>query len=97
MDKTWKAVERRVAEFFGTRRNPLSGENSGHSRSDTLHPDYYIEVKHRTKHTTYTLHDETTERAKQEGKTPISVLHEKGRAGFLMVLSADDFKKLTGA
>ncbi len=27
-DKTWKAVERRVAKLFGAERNPLSGKNS---------------------------------------------------------------------
>ena len=40
-----KAYERRVAKFFGTKRTPLSGSNSGHTHSDTLHPRLYIEVK----------------------------------------------------
>ena len=31
------------------------------------------------------------------GKTPISVLHEKGKPSFLIVLSADDFRPLVGA
>ena len=45
-NKRWKAYERRVAKFFGTKRTPLSGINSGHStHSDTLHPRLYLEVK----------------------------------------------------
>jgi hypothetical protein len=40
-----KAHERRVARWFGTERTPLSGGASRHTRSDTLHPKLYIEVK----------------------------------------------------
>ena len=40
-----KTQERRVARFFGTERTPLSGGASRHTRSDTLHPKLYIEVK----------------------------------------------------
>jgi hypothetical protein len=49
MGKTWKAVERRVARFFGSERTPMSGGNSKHTRSDSLHPRLYIEVKSRKK------------------------------------------------
>lgn len=45
-DKTWKAFERRVAKILGTVRTPLSGGNSRHTRSDTLHEDLYVEVKY---------------------------------------------------
>lgn len=49
-DKTWKAVERRIAVKAGTRRNPGSGRSGGTGRSDDAqHDRYYIEVKtHRT-------------------------------------------------
>lgn len=40
-----KTQERRVARFFGTERTPLSGGASRHTRSDTLHPTLYLEVK----------------------------------------------------
>lgn len=46
-DKGWKAYERRIAKRFGTRRNPLSGGMSGHTRSDTLHKGLFIEMKNR--------------------------------------------------
>jgi len=45
MDRMWKKAERKTSRFFGTRRNPLSGENSGHSSSDSLHPRLFIETK----------------------------------------------------
>mgnify|MGYP000423855145 CR=1 FL=1 len=44
---TWKKLERRVARFFGSERTPLSGGNSKHTRSDSLHPDLFIEAKHK--------------------------------------------------
>lgn len=46
MNKTWKSVELRLAKMFGVRRTPLSGGNSAHTRSDTLHPRLFIELKH---------------------------------------------------
>ena len=46
MYKTWKSVELRLAKMFGVRRTPLSGGNSAHTRSDTLHPTLFIELKH---------------------------------------------------
>lgn len=44
---TWKAFERYVAALFGTVRTPLSGGASRHTKSDTLHPELYIEIKYR--------------------------------------------------
>ncbi len=41
----WKAFERRCADYFGSTRTPLSGGNSGHTRSDSLHERLYIECK----------------------------------------------------
>ena len=43
---TWKAFERKVAKALDTFRTPLSGGNSRHTRSDTLHKDLYVEVKY---------------------------------------------------
>lgn len=44
-----KQQERRVSRFFGVERTPLSGGASRHTRSDTLHPDLYIEIKSASK------------------------------------------------
>lgn len=46
MTKTWKAVEGRIAKIFHSTRTPLSGSNSKHTMSDTLHKELYIEIKH---------------------------------------------------
>lgn len=48
--KTWKTVELRIAKDFGTDRTPLSGINSKHTGSDTLHDKLFIEVKHGKNH-----------------------------------------------
>lgn len=77
-DKTWKAEERRIAEMFGTRRTPLSGQNSGHTGADTLHPTLFIEAKQRAKIPFWTTWMEVRARARTEGKQPILVMHKKG-------------------
>lgn len=46
MSKAWKAFERELGRRLGTYRTPLSGSNSRHTQSDTLHKDYYIEAKY---------------------------------------------------
>ena len=89
-DKWWKAVERRVAKYFGTERTPLSGGNGKQTRSDTLHERLFIETKARKKHTVISLWDETAEKAKKEGKIPVIALCEKGRPGFWVMTHSDD-------
>lgn len=85
-DKTWKAVERRVAEFWGTERTPLSGGNSRHgTHSDTLHPRVYIEMKHGGGCPTgwpgiVSLFQETEEKAALEKKRAVLILHRKGQS-----------------
>ena len=93
--KTWKAKERQVATDFGTKRTPLSGWNSGHdTHSDTLHDSLYVECKYRKKHTCLTLYRDTATKAKAEGKTPVVALAEKGMIGYMLLLHADDLKKV---
>ncbi len=94
---TWKARERQVAEFFGTTRTPLSGGNSGHTRSDTLHERLFVEQKLRAKHAVISLWDETKELAKKEGKVPVVTLAEKGRPGFWIMVHAADFEDVAQA
>jgi hypothetical protein len=85
-----------VAEFFGTTRTPLSGGNSGHTRSDTLHDRLFIETKHRVVHQVRTLHDSTKIMAKKENKIPLLCLIDKGRPGFLIVVHSDDLGPFRG-
>lgn len=84
-EKAWKKVERRVAAYFGTVRNPLSGGNARHSRSDSLSTTLFIEVKHgagvpRTWAKIEELFLETERLARLENKIPLVVLHRKGSA-----------------
>lgn len=93
--KTWKTVERRVADFLNPgvgRRTPLSGGNSGHDTTgDGLDLNgIYLEVKHRKKHTTCSLHRDTREKAIKESRVPVSVLHETNQNGFLIVIDSRD-------
>jgi len=88
---TWKASERRIAAKFGTKRTPLSGGNSGHTRSDTLHPRLFVEAKLRPTHSAVTLWRGTAELAKLEGKTPVVCLTEKGKKGFWVMCHIEDF------
>ena len=92
---TWKQFERAVASFFGTRRTPLSGSNSGHNtNSDTLHEDFYIECKFRNKFSIFALFKDTEVKAKVEGKIPIVAIKQKGENGFLLVVRPKDLEKI---
>jgi hypothetical protein len=93
-DKAWKAFERRVADFFHTERNALSGGNSKLTRSDTLHPDLFIECKQRKRFAAIRLWDETKCLAARENKTPVVCLSEKGRPGFWILIHNDDCTKI---
>lgn len=86
-DKVWKQRERGVARFFGARgRTPLSGGNSGHTRSDTLHERLFIEHKHRVRHAIINLWDRIKPLAMKEGKAPVVTLSVKGRPGFWIMV-----------
>ncbi len=88
--KTWKNIERKIARFFGAERNPLSGGNGGHSRSDSLHERLFIEVKYRVSHSAVTLWRDTAEKAKKEDKIPVVCLSEKGKQGFWVMCHSED-------
>lgn len=92
---TWKAFERLVADFFGTRRTPLSGSNSGHNTtSDTLHPEVYVECKYRAKMAVYELFNDTVLAAKLEEKIPVVAIKQKGEKGYLLVMRSQDLHRL---
>lgn len=95
MDKAWKAFERRVARFFGTERNALSGGNSKLTRSDSLHPALFVEAKQRKRFAVVRLWDATKRLADREKKVPVICLSEKGRPGFWIMVHCDDLPKLT--
>lgn len=93
-DKAWKQFERRVARFFGSTRNALSGGNSKVTRSDTLHPSLFIECKQRKRIGAIRTWDIAKEFADREDKTPVVCLSEKNRPGFWILVHSDDFLKL---
>jgi hypothetical protein len=90
--RTWQKFEERAAALFGCRRQVLSGSSGRDdtTASDSTHPTLFIEAKFRDKHATRTLHDATTLLARKERKTPVVVLADKGRPGFLVCIHSDD-------
>ena len=90
MSKHWKNIERKVAAAFGSERTPLSGGNSKHTRSDSLHPRLFIETKHRKNSAAINLYKETRELAEKEGKIPLLALHEKGSQFYCIVCDIRD-------
>ncbi len=93
-DKFWKKDERKVARFFGVERTPLSGGNSRHTQSDTLHPALFIEQKRRKRHAVISLWNEIKAKAKQENKIPVVCLTEHGRPGFWILVHSGDLWKV---
>lgn len=91
----WKSFERTVADYFGTRRVPLSGSNSGHgTNSDSLHPKLYIECKVRSKISLWQLFVDTENKAKVEGKIPVVAIKQKGEKGYLLVMRPNDLQRI---
>lgn len=91
----WKSFERTVATYFGTKRVPLSGSNSGHgTNSDSLHPKLYIECKVRGKISLWQLFTDTEQKAKVEKKTPVVAIKQKGERGYLLVMRPEDLEKI---
>jgi len=86
-DKSWKRAERAVAKKLGGARNPLSGRSGGHSSGDVIHSTLYVEVKQRAHFALFTLFRDTAKKARKEGKTPVVVLHERGRKTRLYIVS----------
>ena len=89
-EKSWKVAERRLAKLFQTQRNPLSGGNSKHTRSDSLHPVFYLENKHSARSSLRTLFDDTRAKAKTEAKIPVVATQTKNKPGILLTVHSDD-------
>lgn len=94
-DKLWKQVERRIAKKLNGKRNPLSGRNSGNgTSSDVLHPDLYIEVKHRQRIPFQKVFHETVKKGREENKIPVLILHQKSSRENIVMMADDDFADL---
>lgn len=89
---TWKAGERRVAKLLGSKRNALSGRNSGVTASDTRHEHLFVECKHSKAHAVWTLYDKTKELAQAEKKTPVIALSRLRSAGVIFCIHQSDLE-----
>ena len=94
MNTVWKQFERQVAKFFGAKRNPLSGRNSKHSASDSLHQFLFIECKYRKNMVYKAEIEKAKDLAKKEGKIPVLCVKEKGLRGFYIITHSTDFKEV---
>lgn len=92
-DKAWKAFERRVARDFGSVRTSLSGGNGKVTRSDSHHPDFFLECKHNQESAIWTLYLKTRELARAEKKLPVVIQGRKRNPGYLLVLHSDDIQE----
>jgi len=93
--KTWKAVELRIAKLFGTYRTPLSGSFSRHTKSDTLHKNLYMEIKHLKRIPFLTLFKETIKKAKVEKKIPVVVFVERNSRTPIVMCDINNLKKIS--
>jgi len=110
MSISWKNIERRIARKFGVERTPLSGGSSRHTSSDTLHNDYYIEIKcsgvinistktgKKTKTKSIRIQKEVLDKmitnASKENKIPFLIFHFKSEKKDWVILQLDHFKCL---
>jgi len=92
-DKAWKAFERRVARDFGSVRTSLSGGNGKVTRSDSHHPDFFLECKHNQESAIWTLYLKTRELARAEKKLPVVIQGRKRNPGYLLILHSDDIEE----
>lgn len=87
----WKGRERKAAKFWGGKRTPLSGGNSGHTRADVIHDLLFIECKHDMKYKSLIkLYNQTKELATNENKIPVLQMSIKGFRGTLIVCHESD-------
>ena len=77
-DKAWKRAERKGAAVLGTQRTPLSGGTSRHTRSDTLHPIIYLEMKYRKSFAVVSQIRLEEKKAKKEGKVAVLGFQQRG-------------------
>ena len=90
MDKTWKALERKVARLLGGRR----AGNTGMSSPDVLHPLFSVEVKYRQRLPSLLSAGMAQAKRAAKGKIPLLILKQKGQRGEYAVLELQDLLTL---
>ena len=98
-EKTWKAVERRIADYIGGRRVPVTGRQRGDA-PDIQHPLLSVEVKHRQELPAWINEAIAQAQASAIGTTkmPIAILHECGQRHEkdLVVMTLAEFRDWFG-
>jgi hypothetical protein len=89
----WKRLELRVAKLFNTNRTPLSGGNSRHSRSDSLHDDLFISCKYSQKSALQSLYDEENPKAVAEDKLPVLCTFKAKAKQFMVSVASTDLEE----
>lgn len=96
ISEAWKAAERRVAKAFGSVRTPLSGGNSRHTGSDSLHRRLFIETKYGERYkAVVNLWDRSKKIANKERKIPMVAIVRPGRHGFWILFHVDDLEEIS--
>lgn len=99
---TWTRFEREIAAAWGTRRTPLSGENSGHGGGDIILTglDALVEAKLRARFQHHSMFRAAQADAKKHGVTPRNVFlytRKKAEHGALVTMDASLFHELLAA
>lgn len=85
--------ERQVAHALGTERIGTRGKRDA-EHADVKHDRFYVQCKHYKRIRVCRWYEETAERAKEVGKTPVVVLKED-RGQPLVLISLQDFLEMT--
>lgn len=90
----WKTFERKIATFFGARRQIGSGSLNRDDRScsDSDHEILYIECKCRQNFSVVQVWRDAAIKAKKENKTPVVALREFGGTGDFLLLKKEDLE-----
>lgn len=89
--KTWKSIERKVADKLGGKRIPCSG--NGAIEGDVLHDIFHVEVKHRARFAVVEMFEKATKDSHKK-KPVILCLHAHGSHRYFAMMDLDDFVRL---
>lgn len=93
--RTWQRFEAAVAAIFGTKRVPFQVCNQGIILTPILCILIFTyECKLRESFSIWRLFDDTSKKAKKEGKIPLVAIKEKNKKGCLFIISPDNLKEL---
>jgi hypothetical protein len=80
--------------MLGTERTPLSGRNSKHTASDTLHEKLFVECKKLKRMAIHNLYRKTKELADKETKIPVVITKETGKQIILVTARIEHLREV---